>query len=142
MKSHVEIGANILAPATSPVLRAAADIARTHHEHWDGAGYRQGLSGEAIPLTGRITAVADVFDALTHARSYKEAWDIDRALAEITAQAGRQFDPRVVERVQHAKPRRAPPRRPTSQRAPPPATRASRLTRSRTPPATAAHRRR
>ena len=96
MKTHVDIGANILAPATSPVLRAAADIARTHHEHWDGAGYGQGLFGEAIPLTGRITAIADVFDALTHARSYAEAWDIDRALAEITGQTGRQFDPRVV----------------------------------------------
>ncbi len=97
MKSHVEIGANILAPASSPLLRAAADIARTHHEHWDGGGYLEGLAHEDIPLTGRITAVADVFDALTHARTYKEAWDIDRALAEIGAQAGRQFDARVVD---------------------------------------------
>ncbi len=97
MKSHVAIGANILAPASSPVLRAAADIARTHHEHWNGGGYLEGLAGEDIPLAGRITAVADVFDALTHARSYKEAWDIDRALAEVAAQSGRQFDPRVVD---------------------------------------------
>ncbi len=97
MRRHVEIGANILAPATSPVLRLAADIARTHHERWDGGGYLQGLAGADIPLPGRITAVADVFDALTHARTYKEAWDIDRALAEIIAQAGRQFDAQVVE---------------------------------------------
>jgi putative two-component system response regulator len=96
MQRHAEIGARILAPTRSPVLRAAADIARTHHERWDGNGYLQGLDAERIPLAGRITAVADVFDALTHARPYKPAWPLDRALAEITSQAGRQFDPRVV----------------------------------------------
>jgi putative two-component system response regulator len=96
MMGHVEIGARILGQARSPVLRAAAEIARTHHEHWDGSGYLAGLSGEDIPLAGRITAVADVFDALTHERPYKAAWDADRSLAEIKAQAGRQFDPKVV----------------------------------------------
>jgi putative two-component system response regulator len=79
------------------VLRAAAEISRSHHEHWDGSGYLTGLQGDEIPLSGRITAVADVFDALTHERPYKSAWDTDRALAEIIRQAGRQFDPRVVE---------------------------------------------
>ena len=96
MMRHVEIGARILGQARSPVLRAAAEIARTHHEHWDGNGYLGGLTHEAIPLAGRITAVADVFDALVHERPYKPAWEFDRALAEIAAQAGRQFDPRVV----------------------------------------------
>jgi len=97
MMTHVEIGARILGQARSPVLRAAAEIARTHHEHWNGSGYLLGLSGEEIPLAGRITAVADVFDALTHERPYKSAWDLDRAATEIVGQSGRQFDPRVVE---------------------------------------------
>jgi putative two-component system response regulator len=97
MMHHVEIGATILASARSPVLQLAAEITRTHHERWDGAGYPVGLAGEAIPLSGRITAVADVFDALTHKRPYKPAWSVDHALAEIVAQSGRQFDPRVVE---------------------------------------------
>jgi putative two-component system response regulator len=97
MMRHVEIGARILGQARSPVLRAAAEIARTHHERWDGDGYLAGLAGEEIPLAGRITAVADVFDALTHERPYKSAWDADRALSEIKSQAGTQFDPRVVD---------------------------------------------
>jgi len=96
MMGHVRIGAQILASASSPVLRLAAEIARTHHERWDGNGYLEGLAGDKIPIAGRITAVADVFDALTHDRPYKEAWDIRRAVNEITAQAGRQFDPAVV----------------------------------------------
>ncbi len=97
MMRHVEIGARILAAARSPVLSLAAEIARTHHERWDGGGYLSGLSGENIPLAGRITAVADVFDALTHERPYKAAWPVDRAQAEIDAQAGHQFDPGVVD---------------------------------------------
>jgi putative two-component system response regulator len=97
MMSHVEIGGRILGQTRSPVLRAAAEIARTHHEHWNGGGYLIGLHGEEIPLAGRITAVADVFDALIHERPYKAAWDVDRAIAEIVSQSGRQFDPRVVE---------------------------------------------
>ena len=96
MTRHVEIGARILGQARSPVLRAAAEIALTHHERWDGTGYLAHLAGDEIPLAGRITAVADVFDALTHERPYKAAWDPDRAVAEIKSQAGRQFDPRVV----------------------------------------------
>ncbi len=96
MMRHVDIGARILAAARSPVLSLAAEIARTHHERWDGGGYLHGLSGKNIPLAGRITAVADVFDALTHERPYKAAWSVDRAQAEIKAQAGHQFDPSVV----------------------------------------------
>jgi putative two-component system response regulator len=97
MMRHVEIGARILAPARSPVLRMASDIAGTHHERWDGNGYVAGLVGAEIPLAGRITALADVWDTLTHERPYKPAWDADRALAEIDAQAGAHFDPRIVE---------------------------------------------
>ncbi|MFC6663511.1 HD-GYP domain-containing protein [Deinococcus multiflagellatus] len=74
----------------------AEEIARTHHERWDGAGYPHGLRGTQIPLSGRIVAVADVFDALTSERPYKRAWSREAAVAEIRAQAGRQFDPRVV----------------------------------------------
>ena len=97
MMRHVQFGARMLASARSPVLRLAAEIAVSHHERWDGNGYLAGLAGEDIPVSGRITAVADVFDALTHERPYKQAWERERALAEITAQAGRQFDPRVAE---------------------------------------------
>jgi putative two-component system response regulator len=97
MMRHVEIGARILAPARSPVLRMASDIAGTHHERWDGNGYVAGLVGAEIPLAGRITALADVWDTLTHERPYKRAWDEERALGEIDAQAGAHFDPRIVE---------------------------------------------
>ena len=97
MMRHVEIGANILANTRSPVLRAAAEIALNHHERWDGRGYLRGLHTDEIPLSARITAIADVFDALTHGRPYKQAWDIDRALAEIAAQAAHQFDPRIAQ---------------------------------------------
>ena len=97
MMRHVHFGAKMLVSARSPVLRLAAEIAVSHHERWDGNGYLAGLAGEDIPQSGRITAVADVFDALTHERPYKEAWERERALAEIISQAGRQFDPRVTD---------------------------------------------
>ena len=96
MQRHVEIGAQILSSARSPELRLAAEIARTHHERWDGNGYDAGLAGEEIPISGRITALADVWDTLTHERPYKSAWDEQDALAEIHSQAGYHFDPRVV----------------------------------------------
>jgi PAS domain S-box-containing protein len=96
MKTHAELGARLLSSGSSPVLQMAAVIAGTHHERWDGRGYPKGLTGEAIPLVGRIVAVADVFDALTHDRPYKPAWTVERAIAEIGAGAGSQFDPRVV----------------------------------------------
>jgi PAS domain S-box-containing protein/putative nucleotidyltransferase with HDIG domain len=96
MKTHAELGARLLSSGSSRVLQTAAVIAATHHERWDGVGYPKGLAGDAIPLVGRIVAVADVFDALTHDRPYKEAWPIERACAEIERSAGGQFDPRVV----------------------------------------------
>jgi len=96
MKTHAALGARLLSSGSSPVLQMAAVIAATHHERWDGGGYPKGLSGEAIPLVGRIVAVADVFDALTHDRPYKRAWSVEDAIAEIGRGAGGQFDPRVV----------------------------------------------
>lgn len=96
MQRHTVIGARILAGGQSRLLQMAETIARNHHEHWNGRGYPCGLSGEAIPLVARIVAVADVYDALTHRRSYKAAWPREAALAELGAQAGRQFDPAVV----------------------------------------------
>ena len=96
MKTHAARGARLLSGSGSPVLQMAAVIAATHHEWWDGTGYPAGLVGEAIPLVGRVVAVADTFDALTHDRPYKDAWPVDRAIAEIQRAAGSQFDPRVV----------------------------------------------
>lgn len=97
IKTHPRIGAEILTGSRSPLLRLAERIALTHHERWDGGGYPRGLSGEEIPIAGRIVAVADVFDALTHERPYKHAWTVEKAVAEILGQAGRQFDPCVVD---------------------------------------------
>ena len=78
-------------------LSLGAEIAESHHEKFDGSGYPAGLKGDAIPLSGRIVAVADVFDALIHRRPYKVAWSTDQALADICDQSGRHFDPRVVD---------------------------------------------
>jgi putative two-component system response regulator len=96
VKTHTVIGARILSGSRSPLLVMAEEIAWSHHERWDGRGYG-GLVGEEIPLYGRITTVADVFDALTHKRPYKEAWPLDEAIAEISRQRGDQFDPQVVD---------------------------------------------
>jgi PAS domain S-box-containing protein len=96
MKTHAALGALLLSDSSSPVLQMATVIAATHHERWDGTGYPAGLAGEAIPLVGRVVAVADVFDALTHDRPYKSAWPVEQAIAEVQRAAGSQFDPRVV----------------------------------------------
>lgn len=96
METHAEIGARLLAGSHAPILNMASTIAASHHERWDGSGYPARLRGERIPLAGRIVAVADVFDALTHDRPYKQAWPAERALEEIGRLAGEQFDPRVV----------------------------------------------
>ncbi|NMM26164.1 MAG: response regulator [Glaciimonas sp.] len=93
MRTHPQIGADILQGSTSPLLQAAATIALTHHEKYDGSGYPNGLKAEQIPLHGRIIAVADVFDALTSVRPYKKAWELDRAVALIRDGAGSHFDP-------------------------------------------------
>lgn len=97
MKQHPVIGHQILADSSSPLLQMAAVIALSHHEKFDGSGYPLGLKGDAIPLVGRIVAVADVFDALTSARPYKPAWDMDRAVEFMRAQRGVHFDPQCVD---------------------------------------------
>jgi HD-GYP domain-containing protein (c-di-GMP phosphodiesterase class II)/CHASE3 domain sensor protein len=97
IKSHTRMGADLLAESNSPVLQMGEAIALNHHERWDGTGYPRGLAGEDIPLVGRIVAVADVFDALTHARQYKEPWPVDLAVDEIRSESGHHFDPAVVE---------------------------------------------
>jgi putative two-component system response regulator len=86
----------MLSGSRSDVLRMAEQIALGHHERWDGAGYPRGRGGTDIPLVARIVAVADVFDALTHERPYKEAWPVDRAVEVIAGESGAQFDPAVV----------------------------------------------
>jgi putative two-component system response regulator len=104
VKDHTVIGGRILAESTSTVLQASEVIARAHHERWDGSGYPDGLVGEAIPLPGRLVAVADMFDALTHERPYKPAWTFERASAEIRRLAGTQLDPGVVQAFERIDP--------------------------------------
>jgi putative two-component system response regulator len=96
VKQHTTIGASILSGSASDVLQLAEEIALSHHEWWNGRGYPLRLKGEAIPLSGRIVAIADVFDALSHARPYKSAWSVGNATDEITRLSGIQFDPAVV----------------------------------------------
>ncbi|MBB6733115.1 HD domain-containing phosphohydrolase [Cohnella zeiphila] len=97
MKHHTTIGASILDGSSFPALQLAGTIAASHHEKWDGTGYPKGLSGHQIPLAGRIVAIADFFDALTHERPYKRAWTREEAVAEIERQRGAHFDPDVVD---------------------------------------------
>jgi putative two-component system response regulator len=97
MKSHTMIGHQILTGSASRILQLSAEIALSHHERWDGKGYPHGLAGNEISLAGRLTAIADVFDALTHRRPYKDAWPLDATLAEIRLGGGRHFDPMVIE---------------------------------------------
>jgi putative two-component system response regulator len=97
MREHALLGAELLHGSNSDVLQMAELVARSHHERWDGHGYPHRLAGEDIPLPGRIVAVADAFDALTHWRPYREAWSVSAALAEIEHESGWQFDPAVVD---------------------------------------------
>ncbi|RED52099.1 HD-GYP domain-containing protein [Aestuariispira insulae] len=96
MKRHAEIGAQILRKSDSPLFYLASEIAQCHHEKWDGSGYPGGLSGTDIPESARIVAIADVFDALTMKRPYKEPWSIEEAFSAIREGAGRHFDPELV----------------------------------------------
>ncbi|WP_374261002.1 HD domain-containing phosphohydrolase [Zoogloea sp.] len=97
MRQHPRIGHDILAGSSSPMVQLAAEIALSHHEKFDGTGYPDGLAGEAIPLVGRIVAVADVFDALTSPRPYKPAWALDTAFDFIREGRGSHFDPACVD---------------------------------------------
>ena len=96
MRTHTVLGARLLAQSTSALLRLSAEVALSHHEHWDGGGYPRGLSAEDIPLSGRIVGVVDTYDALVSERPYKPAWTAVQALLYLHRMAGRQFDPGVV----------------------------------------------
>jgi putative two-component system response regulator len=96
MRSHATVGAELLSKSNIPHMQMAEEIARHHHEWWDGSGYPGNLSGTGIPFASRITALADVFDALTHKRPYKEAWPLDLALDEIASLQSKQFDPQLT----------------------------------------------
>ena len=96
IKTHTEVGAQIFKGTNSPLLKAAGLISLTHHERFDGTGYPKGLKGKKIPLYGRIVALADTFDALISKRSYKKAYDFDKAIEMIKERAGNHFDPDIV----------------------------------------------
>ena len=96
MKTHASIGQKLLEGDDSNLMKMAREIALTHHEKWDGSGYPGGLAGEEIPLAGRIAALADVFDALTSKRPYKNAWSVDDAVDFIDENSGKHFDPKLV----------------------------------------------
>jgi putative two-component system response regulator len=97
MKRHASIGHEILCDSASAILQTAAVIALSHHEKFDGSGYPNGLIGQAIPLYGRIVALADVFDALTSSRPYKPAWEVERAVTYVREHSGSHFDPACVD---------------------------------------------
>lgn len=97
MQTHASIGADMLSGHPSDILGMAKEIALTHHEKWNGSGYPNGIKGDDIPLTGRICAVSDVFDALTSVRPYKKAWSVEDSVAEIERGKGAHFDPRLVD---------------------------------------------
>ena len=97
MRSHTTIGAQILSGSEFAILQTAEKIAASHHERWDGGGYPRGLTGSDIPLAGRLVALADVFDALTHARPYKAAWPVEQAVEQIVSLRAAHFDPAVVD---------------------------------------------
>jgi len=96
VKRHPAIGAGIIGRHNNELLEMARVIALTHHEKWDGSGYPRGLKGEAIPIVGRIVAIADCFDALTNVRPYKAAWPVEEAVAYLQREAGRHFDPKLI----------------------------------------------
>ncbi|GAB6106530.1 HD domain-containing phosphohydrolase [Fusibacter bizertensis] len=97
MKLHTIKGAKILSGSKSEILKCAEKIAHNHHEHWDGSGYPDGISGENIDLESRITSVCDVFDALYSSRPYKPAWDLEAVLRELNAIKGHSLDPRLTD---------------------------------------------
>ncbi len=97
MRTHPHIGAEIIGNHGAHMLQLARSIALAHHEKWDGSGYPGQLAGEAIPLEARICAIVDVFDALTSTRPYKKPWSTEDAVAHIQSQAGKHFEPRLVD---------------------------------------------
>ncbi len=96
MQTHAKIGSDILSGDDSDLMKMAHDVALTHHEKYNGKGYPNNLQGEEIPIVGRITAIADVFDALTSERPYKKAWSVEKAIDLIKRESGQHFDPQLV----------------------------------------------
>ncbi len=96
MRKHPLIGFQVLQDSPSKYLQKGAEIALSHHERYDGSGYPKGLVGKKIPISARIVAIADVFDALTSKRPYKEAWSVEKAIEYIEGEAGKHFDPELV----------------------------------------------
>ena len=111
MRQHAEIGSHMLSGGSSPLIQVAERIARSHHERWDGSGYPDRLAGEEIPIEARLVAVADVLDALTHERPYREAWPLSKVLTLIESNRGTHFDPRIVDALlaMHPRGQSAPP---------------------------------
>ena len=103
MKTHAEEGYRMLCKSNKEVIQLASRIAHDHHEHWNGAGYPNNKKGEAISIEGRITAVADVFDALCSKRCYKQAWSYDEAFDYMQQSSGEQFDPQLIEALFNTK---------------------------------------
>jgi putative two-component system response regulator len=97
MKTHTTVGATVFAGSRSTLIQLAAEVAISHHERWDGSGYPAGLAGEAIPLSGRLVAVADVYDALVTVHRYKNAWSSRDAVEHIVAARGIHFQSRIVD---------------------------------------------
>jgi len=97
METHTTIGADILSGSNNELLETARVIALTHHEKWDGSGYPRKLSGEAIPMEGRVAAIVDVFDALTSIRPYKKAWPVEEAVEDMRKNSGTHFEPMLVD---------------------------------------------
>jgi putative two-component system response regulator len=104
MRGHCEAGARLLARGGALVDDSAVRMARSHHERWDGGGYPHGLQGEAIPLEGRVAAIADALDAMTAHRSYRARLGWEEAISQLRSEAGTAFDPRLVEAAVRAEP--------------------------------------
>ena len=104
VKRHPQLGAEIIGEHDDPLLKLARQLALTHHEHWDGSGYPQGLQGEAIPWGGRAMAIVDAFESMTTTQFFREAMPVDQAVAEIVAAAGKKFDPKLIEAFKKALP--------------------------------------
>ena len=104
MRQHAQMGYDILKGSQASMLQLAAEIALSHHERWDGGGYPHGRAGDDIPLVGRIVAVADVFDALTSVRPYKQAWSMEQARQYLLDNRGSHFDARCVDCLLYTSP--------------------------------------
>jgi putative two-component system response regulator len=104
VKRHPQLGAEIIGEHNDPLLKLARQLALTHHEHWDGSGYPQGLKGEAIPWGGRVMAIVDSFEAMTSTQFFRDALPVERAEGEILRGAGSKYDPKLVEAFRKALP--------------------------------------